>query len=103
MIGRFIKLPKYSVFEYKPRFYNPEEEERKARRQSALREAGITDGDNYTPHIKGQFRRKFSRMSKNSKARRMSNIRVFIILTVLFILMYYMMVDNSLLMSIFSK
>ena len=87
----FFKLPKYSVFTYKPRYYDPEEEERQERIKQAKMEAGVVDEQTkeqkgqYRPNIKGQMR---SRFERNKQKKKSSNIRLVIIFFVLLILAY---------------
>ncbi len=94
---QFFKLPQYNVFDYKPRFYNPEKDAREERRRELREEHGKSHVDietqDYKPGstIKGSFRPKMPRRSFSSKS---STIRVFVIMAVLFFLAYILlMVD----------
>ncbi len=98
-IGRFFKLPQYNVFDYKPRFYNPEEEARK-QQLNKLREnlgkAPIEELHNDAKPgstIKGSFKPK---MSRTSFSKRSSVTRIFIFTAILFFAAYIiLMVDLS--------
>lgn len=106
-IGSFFKLPQYNVFDYKPRFYDPEKEARDERRKELRKELGKDVLDNqsetYKPGstIKGSFRPKMPRKSFRSTS---STIRVFVIMAVLFFLAYILLVaDLTSLIKFFSK
>ncbi|MDD2634128.1 MAG: hypothetical protein PHW82_01360 [Bacteroidales bacterium] len=94
-VGSFFKLPQYNVFDYKPRFYDPEEEERKARRRELRDLRGNSQIDiedkEYKPGstIKGSFRPKMPRTSYRTRS---SSIRLFVIMSVLFFLAYLLIV-----------
>ena len=57
----FFKVPEHKRFEYIPRYWNPEKEEREARLKRIQEEMGATsntsDGKPYVPNIRGSFRR----------------------------------------------
>jgi hypothetical protein len=83
----FIKLPRHKRFEYTPRYWDPEKEEREERVRQIKREMGIE-----VPSIPGQTtirRGSFRQRQKQKvKATRASNIRLLVILAVLFIIAY---------------
>ncbi len=85
---RFIKLPSHKRFEYSPRYWDPEKEEREERIRQIKQEMGIKlpSGPNRTTITRGSFRQ--ARQKANVRASRSSNIRLVIILAVLFLLAY---------------
>ena len=87
-IGRFIKLPSHKRFEYTPRYWDPEKEERDARIRQIKAEMGVDVGPhpNKTTIKRGSFRQ----AQKNARVRatRGSNIRLVIILGVLLVIFY---------------
>jgi hypothetical protein len=87
-IPRFIKLPTHKRFEYTPRYWDPEKEEREERIRRIKREAGIeVPSDPTRTTIKrGSFRQ--ARQKARVKASRGSNLRLVVILMVLFFLAY---------------
>ena len=98
MIGKFFYTPKPRQFNIRPRFYDPDKEERENREQRIKEELGIADekkGDlkNFKPRIKGQFRNQDGWQAKSSgPARRAQNRRLlylFLILAVIFYLFFY--------------
>jgi hypothetical protein len=98
MIGKFFYTPKSKQFYIRPRFYDPDKEERDDRVQRIKDELGIVDekkvGEKpYRPRIKGQFKNQDAWQAKSSEpARRSQNRRLlylFIILAVLFYLFFY--------------
>lgn len=98
MIGRFFHTPKTKQFNIRPRFYDPDKEERDERERRIKEELGIAIekkeiGNNYRPRIKGQFRNQDGWQSKSSdEARRAQNKRLiwmFIILALIFYLFFY--------------
>lgn len=61
MISNFFHTPATKKFSIKPRYYDPDKEERESREQRIRRELGMEEekksGDGeYRPNIKGQFR-----------------------------------------------
>ncbi|HSO85192.1 MAG TPA: hypothetical protein VLQ91_01475 [Draconibacterium sp.] len=98
MIGKFFYTPKAKQFYIRPRFYDPEKEERDERERRIKEELGIVDENkrdlkNFRPRIKGQFRNQDYRQSRSSEpSRRAQNRRLlylFIILALIFYLFYY--------------
>lgn len=98
MLGRFFKLPKIKRFEYRPRYYDERKEALEYRIKQIKLEMGIKDDDPdagkftkeiHAVRIKGQMRSNFK---KNRRAVKRSNIRLLIILLVLFALAYYIIV-----------
>ena len=87
-IPRFIKLPSYKRFEYTPRYWDPEKEAREERIRQIKQEMGIElpSGHNRTTIRRGSIRQ--VRQNAKVKASRSSNIRLLIILAVLFLLAY---------------
>ena len=106
-VGSFFKLPQYNVFDYNPRFYNPEKEAREDRRKELREEQGKLPVDANSPEykpgnsIKGSFRPKMPRKAFRS---RNSTIRVFVIMAALFFLAYILLVaDLTSLIKLFSN
>ncbi|MDD2385185.1 MAG: hypothetical protein PHP52_00190 [Bacteroidales bacterium] len=106
-VGGFFKLPEYNVYDYKPRFYDPDKEERKERRRELRDMRGKTqseiEDDTYKPGstIKGSFRPKMPRRAYRSRS---STIRLFVIMAVLFFLAYILIVvDLTPLIKFFSR
>ena len=59
----FLKIPQHKRFEYKPRIWDPEKEEREERLKRIKAELGVTndtsDGKPYVPNIRGSFRKEY--------------------------------------------
>jgi hypothetical protein len=87
-VPRFIKLPGHKQFNYSPRYWDPEKEEREDRIRQIKAEMGIeVPSDPTRTTIKrGSFRQ--AKQQSKVKASRSSNIRLLIILAVLFLLAY---------------
>jgi hypothetical protein len=87
-IPRFIKLPKHKTFNYSPRYWDPEKEEREERIRRIKQEMGIDvpSDPNRTTIKRGSFRQ--ASQKAKVRATRGSNIRLLIILAVLFFLAY---------------
>ena len=87
-VPRFIKLPGYKQFNYAPRYWDPEKEERENRIRQIKHEMGIDvpSDPNRTTIKRGSFRK--AKQQAKVKASRNSNIRLVIILAVLFLLAY---------------
>lgn len=95
-MGNFFKLPQYNVFDYNPRFYNPEKEERDARRRELREESGrasVEYDKKYKPGstIKGSF---YPKMPRKSFRTRNSTIRLFVIMAVLFFLAWILLIAD---------
>ena len=91
-----FKKPEYRRFNLKPRYWDPEKEEREAREKRIKAELGIKDDDGqYTPNIQGQFRREYEkRKAARSSISSARTIRLFMILLLLFIAAFYVFVKN---------
>ena len=91
-----FKKPEYRRFNLKPRYWDPEKEEREAREKRIKAELGIKDDDGqYNPNIQGQFRREYEkRKAARSSISSARTIRLFMILLLLFIAAFYVFVKN---------
>ena len=87
-IPRFIKLQSHKRFEYSPRYWDPEKEEREERIRQIKQEMGIEvpGSPNRTTIKRGSFRQ--AHQKTRVKATRSSNIRLLIILAILLFLAY---------------
>lgn len=87
-IPRFIKLPTHKQFNYTPRYWDPEKEEREERIRQIKQEMGIEvpNDPNRTTIRRGSFRT--AGQKAKVKASRTSNIRLLVILLVLLFLAY---------------
>ncbi len=84
----FIKLPGHKRFEYTPRYWDPEKEEFEERVRQIKQEIGIevSRDPNRTTIKRGSFRQ--VRQQTKIRASRNSNLRLVVILAVLFIITY---------------
>ncbi|MEZ5072719.1 MAG: hypothetical protein R2751_17600 [Bacteroidales bacterium] len=90
-VPRFIKLPSHNQFQYQPRYWDPEKEAREERIRDIKLELGLEvpkSGRSRTTLKRGAFRQ--AQKSTRSKANRSANIRLVIILAVLFALAYFL-------------
>lgn len=87
-VPRFFKLPKPRKFSYSPLYWDPEKEEREDRVRRIKQEMGIGDpsGPARTTIRRGSFRQ--ASKKTRVKANRSSNIRLLVILAVLFLIAY---------------
>ncbi len=85
----FFKVPRYNKFTYMPRYYDPRAEEREKRIRQIKREMGIKEeGEQpYVPNIKGHMGTYFK---KQRLEKRYSNLRLAVIIIILFIISYYL-------------
>ncbi|MFH2096768.1 MAG: hypothetical protein ABIJ16_13750 [Bacteroidota bacterium] len=60
-ITSFFKVNPHKRFEYKPRYYDPDKEEREARLQKIKEELGMKDDKPYQPDIRGKFTSHYER------------------------------------------
>ena len=93
-----FKQPEYKRFELKPRFWDPEKEEREKRIRRARAELGLdaeNDKNQYSSHIREDFRNEYERrkaMRNNAGSSR--TIRLFMILIMLFMAAFYLFIKN---------
>lgn len=87
-LPRFIKLPGHKEFNYTPRYWDPEKEARDERIRDIKKEMGIDvpSGPNRSTIKRGSFRQ--ARRTGKVKSNRASNIRLMVILAILFFLAY---------------
>jgi len=83
----FMKIPRHKRFEYTPRYWDPVKEEREDRTRQIKRELGIETPSDPTKTVirRGSFRQRQKQKVKSSRA---SNIRLMVILAILFIIAY---------------
>jgi hypothetical protein len=85
----FFPSRRPKIFNYIPRYWDPEKEEREQRIREIEKEMGMHEGEAYVPTIrKGQMRSYFHR--KSTKRERASNIRVLILIILLVFVAYYL-------------
>lgn len=91
-----FKKPEYRRFNMKPRYWDPEKEEREKREKRIKAELGIKDEDGqYIPHVEGQFRREYNkRKAARSSISSARTIRLFMILVMLFLAAFYLFIKN---------
>ncbi len=82
----FFNRPKHQTFDYKPRFYDPDKEEREARMAKYRRDAD--DSSIAKSRISAGFRQRTKRGYTGTNTRR-SNLRLIAILVVLLYMTYY--------------
>jgi len=86
-IPRFFKIPRHRIFNYQPIYYNPEQEDRKARIEMIKREMGVKneDGDFKTSIQRGSIKNFYHKVSKE---RKQSNLRLVLIIVFLLFVAY---------------
>ena len=85
-IPRLFKLPEHKRFNYQPLYYDPEKERKEERNREIERELGINKDEVYIPKIRhGSFR---SHYRKEHKIKSISNIRLVLIIIILFFVAY---------------
>lgn len=91
-----FKKPEYRRFNLKPRYWDPEKEERELREKRVKAELGLKDEEGpYIPNIQGQFRREYEkRKAARSSIASGRTLRLFMILILLFIAAFYVFIKN---------
>ncbi len=97
MISNFFHTPTNKKFSIRPRFYDPDKEERDSREQRIRHELGLEQekkntGGEYRPNIKGQFRSTGGwqrSMEEGRKAQRRRLIWMFLILVLVFVILMF--------------
>ncbi|MEM0991915.1 MAG: hypothetical protein AAF847_09905 [Bacteroidota bacterium] len=94
---RFFKTPKPQRFEYKPRYYDEAKEDLKKRVRDADAESDYSTSDT-KQRISGSFRRKTSGYNADrgfrSRQVKRSNVRLLMIIVVLFLMGYLLFRAN---------
>ena len=90
MFLRFLKLPKYQRYEYKPRYWDPEKEELEKRMQQIRdRQNGVSADAVRSRIASGGIRRGFAGSSRiRQQQTKRSNIMLIAIIIALFFLAY---------------
>lgn len=96
MIGRFFHTPGTRQFGFKPRFFDPDKEERDDREKRIKGEMGIVeekvdDGKPFISNLKGQFRDGDGWQAKSSPGARRSQNRRLIMLVLILALVFYIL------------
>lgn len=105
-VRSFFRLPQYNVFDFKPRYYDPEKEERREKLNEMRQAAGkpaLDENGQVKPGstIKGSFRPK---MTRKAYRNRNSTIRLLVIAFILFFVAYLILAaDLSSVIKLFSK
>lgn len=97
MISNFFHTPASKKFSIRPRFYDPDKEERENREQRIRHELGMEEekkkfSGEYRPNIKGQFRSTGGwqkSMEDGRKAQRRRLIWMFMILVLVFLIIMF--------------
>lgn len=88
-IPSFVKLPRYKRFDYKPQFYDAEKEELEQRVAQIKKEVEAEKNGTVHPEaLRGKLKADWHRESRSSITGK-SNMRVFIIALLLFIVVYF--------------
>jgi hypothetical protein len=91
-----FRLPKYHVFDYKPRFWDPRKENLEIKIEQAKKELAAPEKNSetsqYKPSIKGRIRPHIGHrfQATKKKADKAANTRFFIILIILLAFMYFL-------------
>ncbi len=91
-LPRFFRIPQHKRFDYQPLYYDEAKEKREERIRSIEREMGIEhkeDDRKYSPSIvRGSFS---STYTKRKKVQRWSNLRLIILILLLFFITYFIL------------
>ena len=90
-----FKLPRHRVFHYEPVYYDKAKEKRKDREHQAKEELGMLSDEEFqkgiASRVKGKMRKRIvQHYEVTRKAKRVSNIRLLVILIALFALFIYL-------------
>ena len=89
----FFTQPRIRRFNYKPRYWNPEEEERKQRQERARKELQIAeDSDTYIHDVRAKLRGEYNkRKATRGGGVSRRTFRLFLILMILLLAMFYLL------------
>ena len=94
-MSRMFERQDRRTFNLKPRYWDPEKEAREEREKRIKAELGLMDDENYTPHIRGEFRKEYNkRKASRSTITSSQTIRLFMILVLLFIVAFFVYIKN---------
>lgn len=82
---KFFHLPKPREFKYRPRYFDPEREERERQKKEHKKNNGILYERN---SIHGAFKQ---RLASNRKAKQSSNIRLFILIAIFGLIAWWLL------------
>ena len=88
MISNFFHTPKAKKFYIRPRYWDPDQEERDAREQRIKSELGMNDpnrgdGKEYKPNIRGQFRNSATWQAQSEEGRKAQQKRLIWLIAIL--------------------
>lgn len=86
----FLKIPSYKKFNYKPLYYSERKEALEERVEKIKRELEAEKNEDPKERVKRKIAEKWQRQSHNKQVT-LSNIRIFVIFSVLVGLMYYLL------------
>lgn len=95
MIGKFFHTPATKQFSFKPRYYDPDKEERDDRERRIKEEMGIIegkveDGKPFRENIKGRFRNSDGWQLKSSRSTHKSQNKRLIFLVLILAFIFYL-------------
>lgn len=92
----FFKRPKIRVFDYTPRYWDPEKEKLEARKKAIAKEMGVTIPEEvanpdapYRPNIKGQMKHHFESGKRKKTGFSGGRLFVLLLLTLLVVGAYF--------------
>lgn len=97
-MARMFERKERKEFNIKPRYWDPEKEEREERERRIKAELGISEGDKnvYIPNIQGRFTDIYSK--KKAERKRFNGhytVRLFMILIIIFLAVLYLLMQHS--------
>ena len=92
-MAKFFHTPKPRQYDVKPRYWNPEKEDREARNRRINAEMGIKEDGEFKPHIpKGEFRKGLTKGKWNAQTqRKKSNSRLLLLIALVAAMVWYML------------
>ncbi len=98
-LPKMFKLPSHNRFEYQPLYYDEKKEQMKERLEKYNKSE---DDKEYKADIKGKFQSKRSLNSSYSSQKRISNIRLLIIIGFISAILFYIMQNQGLISYMFN-
>lgn len=95
MISKFFHTPGTRKFNMKPRFYDPDQDEREAREMRIRQELGLnepakSENGEYRPNIRGQFRKTDGWQRSDSSAKVAQQRRLLWLILILAVVVFLM-------------
>ncbi len=90
-IASFFKVPHNKKFNYTPRYYDKDKEEREGRNEKIKEDLSKKDNEkSYTPNIRGRFQGNYSRRGQSAKKTPLFKMIIVLVTVGLLVAIFYL-------------